>query len=502
MTTTTQRGVPHVTAWPSDKIDGWMDLSADTIGFTAGKALSSPTGQWSIQLLPRQSDSHQGVASLERLARVYQAVGVNSVVSLGMEEPGGIMVGLVDSVTKNRAQLGSQAADGLTISGSCMGKVLSVDQIIKASLITEQQGPFFSAVEEALGADNPVIRDLQGVWGPTTRDGVPTFQGVGVADVITWALENAPSMRVPLFAAMTGGTGRPADFIDTLLSITTWNDARVFAESLSSAEGSVWSFLNRVLDPDFYEVCLQSIPQGARLPSLSLMVRPKPFDEKALEFASVSESPGITWEALRTVVDALENHVIPENEILMKALGVSDAKTISYYQCIASNDLIGNDESVKLGLAYPLVDTFMASRYGMRRYDPRLNLVAGDIGRMADGSMDYDGDVALEVREFRNRAFNWSRLNPFFEEGTIQVAGRDRYRPGDPVFLPDERPKMGNQRGVRYYCPSVQWSWKYGGHYTTTLRLERGHNGGVVDAVKALIAADAPASNPTHFAET
>ena len=55
---------------------------------------------------------------------------------------------------------------------------------------------------------------------------------------------------------------------------------------------------------------------------------------------------------------------------------------------------------------------------------------------------------------------------------------------------------------MTYYCTGVSWEWTHGDNYISALTLDRGHNRGVLTELRRRIEADAPASNPSHFAET
>ncbi len=545
MTTTTQRGIPRVVIWIGNKLSGREDISKDVVQLSATKNLEAPAGQWSLTLMPRQSRKNSDVADLRRLAYLYRSIQLNNVVSIGFDEPGGIMIGLVDSIRRTTSYKGGQARQGLQITGSDLGKGLHVDNIIKASLAVQDLDKYLHDVAVALGPDHPILVDLPGTWGPDSiptvevefegkigkikpETVVPTFIGQSVQTVVDWILEHSAGMRIPLLAEATGGSGFPNEYIGTDFSITTWNDARIWSDTLHMYQGSTWNFIRGILDRDFYEVVIQTSPNGSALANVELVVRPKPFDQPGLpenggqEWAPVEEDPGITWDSLRTFVTNEEYHLIEEHQIHNESLGVTDANTSSYYVVTAQHELIGNPDGLKEGLFYPMVDTYIAKHFGIRSYEARLALVGADVptkltiegpGKTISDAMakeavkgknyeDYDGEVGEQIIEFRNRLFNWNRLAPFYESGEITVHGADKFRPGDPVYHRTALPKLGDQMGLRFYCTAVQWSWSYGQHYTTTLQLTRGHNAGVIKAVKALIDADAPRTNPKHYAVT
>ena len=131
-----------------------------------------------------------------------------------------------------------------------------------------------------------------------------------------------------------------------------------------------------------------------------------------------------------------------------------------------------------------------------------MSLVGGDVQRQADADESYVTEVGEEVRDARGRLLNWYRMNPAFETGSLTVLGRDEYRPGDKVFLPWAHPPAGDEKGMYFYCSAVQWSWTVGQPYTTTMKIERGHNAGSVMAFKIEVVASAPYSNISNLAET
>lgn len=483
---------PRVTVWTSDDLTSAIELDADVVGFTVRATQTAPGQQWSVTLLPRQSVDPSSPANIQRLANLYQTLRPNMVVSIGMERRGGITMGLIDSVQKSVVHVGAITGYGLVVSGSGMGKVLTQDNIIKATLTVQDLPAYTAKVAGALGFDNPTLADLPGVWGPSQRDGVPTFIAQSVPDVIAWALSKVSSMRIPVLAR--GGTGKPGDYFRTDKCLTTWFAKQVWSDGPQDYQGSAWGFIQSILDPDFYECWVDTVPippweteLWPGLPDVHLIVRPKPFDESGAEWAEVKEDPGIGWDSLTTLVEGLQHHDIDRSEVFSEQLGFSDADAFSYFNVTSQHDLIGNAESANLGLFYPLVDLYLAQRHGLRRYDSRLTLVGGDIKRRAGGDGDYTTEVSEAIHEARNRLFNWYRANPWFENGTIQVVGRDNFRPGDPVRLAWALPPIGTDVGMRYYCTGVSWSWQWGGHYLSTLQLNRGHNGAMLDAIDALV---------------
>lgn len=292
--------------------------------------------------------------------------------------------------------------------------------------------------------------------------------------------------------------------------MTTWFANQVFSDAPRDYEGSILGFIRGLLDLDFYECWVDTVPVepwelalSPGIPVVHLVVRPKPFDEIGSEWAATAEDPGIGWDSLRTLVEGLEHHEIEPEEVLQEQLGFSDADALSMYVVTGRHDLLGNTATAGLGWYYPLVDLYAARRFGLRRYNSDLTLVGGDVRTRSTDDSGYVSGLGEAVKEARNRLFNWYRPAPWFESGSIVVAGRDRFRPGDPVRLPRAFPPIGSEIGMRYYCVGVEHAWQWGSHYTSTLQLTRGHNAGMLDAIRLAIQAEGSAAGVLNmFADT
>lgn len=495
---------PKVIMWPDGQQGSRTDLSALTVHLHTQKDVTSPEGKWSLDILPTQG--RKGPLHIGRPSEHLRTIRPNGVVSLGMDQLGGLMLGLIDDVSSERALVGGRATTVLRVSGSDMGKTLARDHIVRSMLTTEEQPDFFAKVAAALGNENPMLQAF-GSLGPKDESGVPRFAGASVQEVVAYILDSAPSMRVPLLACL-GGVGRVSEFILTRNSVTSWNDGRVWGDNPRTYTGTTWDYVKSVIDEDFYEVFIDSTPfRQFDIPDIELIVRPKPFDEPALNFLPTTEATGLSWDQLRTRVRGLTEHDIPESSILQESLGYTDADVFAFFLVTSQNSLGGNPDGLKEGLFYPAVDLAAIQRSGLRSYEGRLSLLAADIVTKAAGTLDYDGEVANEVIEYRNRLFNWYRCNEYFAAGSITVPGRDEYRAGEPVLLrhavaPRAMAPLATPipKGLRFYAPSVSHDWSTGGMYTTTMQLMRGHNADTILRAKTDFLLASPASNPTGIA--
>lgn len=501
-----RRGPPKVFIWvryPLQKNETKIDVSKDVMAFKVSKALGQPTGSFSITLLPRQRNG-SNVANLRAPDLYYRSIRPNSLVSIGFEEKGGIMLGMVDRVARTRNMSGPQGGQTIVITGRDIGKFLVNDNIIKSMMSAKSFGIYEPEITAALGPDHPILLDLLGVWAPRNKTGEPTFVGVGLDKVVQFILEQTPSMKVPVLSEL--GTKTPAEFIgeNSIFTVTPLDDDQVFKDKAKSYQGNIWNFIWSSLDADLYEMWIDSVPDDSQ-PAFArplLILRPKPFDEPGLQFAETKENLKFDWKGLTTLVESKTHHEILEDEILQESLGFDDSQSYSYYQITSQHDLMGSPEGEQMGLAFPLIDFHNARNYGLKAYNTRLVNAGADVTSNREDPKGYEQKTRLRVQEVRNRLFNWYRLNPYFETGSITVPGRDSFRIGDPVFLPHQWGPVGEGRGMRYYCTHVEWSWTFGGHYTSTLGLTRGHNDTMLDQLGLEIAAEGASyipPNPDNF---
>lgn len=498
---TVERVRPRIVCWPSNDVDDKIDLSGDVLGFTATNAINTPAGSFSLTLSPRPSGP-SGLGRVERTSDLGRRIRPNAVISIGYRYAGGIMIGLVSSVTESMTLVGGRTQRTLTISGHSMGRLLTQDTIVNALLVGPDSEDFRKQVEKVVGPNNPVLGLVTGLRGPLRGrgdDAVNTFAGADVRSVVRWILTNVPTMRLPIMGTLYGDPN-PGAWIytdrtvkgQTLPNVTTWNDARVWSDAMSVYNGNVWGYLTSAVDLDFYDVFLDTRRSdvGDEVPDIDLIMRPKPFDCAAWETTRtpVREQTGLTWDDLRTRITGAEHHVLPLDVVHQASLTVSEDEIYSWYQVTCDYDPMHNSDAQALGLAYPMLDLYAMQRWGVRPYNARLALLGADIERKSSADDDaYTGAMIDEVREFRNRLVNWHRYNAWLVSGTVVVDLDDDIRPGDPVYLPWAEPTIGTEQGLRFYCTAVTWSWSIAAAPTCTLTLSRGSNPGMIDAIQQKI---------------
>ena len=503
-----RRAQPYVTCWPSNNIDDKIDLSADVLSFTATNAITAPVGTFTVVVSPRPAGP-SGLGRVDQASDLGRRIRQNAVVSIGYRFRGGIMIGLVSSVSETMSVVGGRTQRTVTISGHTMARLLTQDTIVNALLVGPDSETFRQQVEQVVGAQNPVLGLVTGLRGPLRGrgdDAVNTFIASSVRDVVRWILNNVPTMRLPILGTLYGDPN-PGAWIytdrtvsgQTLPNVTTWNDARIWSDALSVYNGNVWGYLTSAIDLDFYDIFLDTRRSdvGDEVPDIDLIVRPKPFDSPGWETSRtpVREETGLTWDDLRTRITGDEHHVLTLDVVHSATLGVSESEIFSWYQVTCDYDPMHNSDTQAIGLAYPMIDLYALQRWGVRPYNARLALIGADTSKKANADDDaYTGAVIDEVIEYRNRLVNWHRYNAWLVSGSVTVDLDDDIRPGDPVYLPWAEAPVGEERGLRFYCTSVTWSWSLGMAPTSTLTLTRGSNPNMIEAIKAKIRDEANVS--------
>jgi len=499
---------PRLTLWTGADVKAdRVDLTEAALSFQVSKSLEAPAGSWSVNLLT-QGSLRTRTTAWRQILDLYTRNLSNAPVSIGIDQPGGIMLGLVSGKAQQLGRRGfsGPASSTLSLSGQDLGKVFTQDNVIRGglNLTSEKSSAYLTGIKNALGEESPFYHSFLDVLGPVNRydpDAAPTFQGQSVLDVVTWILASVGSMRIPLLGRAYGGDGRLSSYIRTTDCVTSGDADRVWNDGLSTFQGSVWSFLQQVLDPDLYEMRIDSKPVGTDgVPLPHLVIRPRPFDEPRWAALNAGDAYGITWNELRTFVEKRANHTITDAEILDASFNVSDAEVYNHYTVIAKHELIGNQEANNRGLSYPATDTGSVRIFGARAMQAHLGLVGGDVAAAQAKNPDYTGELARQVREQRNRLLNWHRFQPFFESATVTVPGRDEYRPGDPVLLADRPAHLASSKdrdtgadlGMRYYCTAVSWRYSPAGGYESTLTLERGHNDALLREASRILDASGP----------
>lgn len=508
--TVQQSGRPIVGAWLRD--GGFELLSGLTIAFQISESMTPPNN-FVITLAPSQGK--QSPASIVALDRLSKRLRPNSVVAIGFERSGDLFLGLVSSCkrTINRSGSGEGSSSVVVITGQdLVGKALTRDNIILSLLSETADAAFFAHCKAVFGPNHPLLVQMQSQFGPTGGPGAPDrgsayWSSRTIAEAVQWIVSSVPALVIPMLRQF-GGTGHIGDYL-TVDLVAGWNDGRLWTESPQTFSGNLLGFIRSAIDQDFYEVFTTSVPNQTDLPSAVLVVRPKPYDDPILRFAPVLDDPGIAWPALKTRIDGKTDHIVRNSDIHVEDVEFADDSTFAWYTCSAVYDLLGNSEQDSQGLRWPLIDTYAATSFGATAYQAQSTLIS-DPDEQVEGDPASTADITKRVFGLRNRLFNWHRLNAWFLNGSVTMAGRPKIRVGDPVRFVDWQAPLGQPDinlgkdigGIRAYIVSVNHQWELGGTYTTTIQFTRGYNTGYLRAVLDIIKKDAAlyGVTPLHYA--
>ena len=508
---TMQSRIPRIHAWTGTAGLSQIDISRHCIAFSCRKDVASHMGQFSLTLIPSVTHDQRTVAISERISLpwLFRLLEPNTPVSIGFDVSGGIMLGLVRSRDYTHVAVNGQVTVGLVVSGLDFGVALN-DELIYMAVTTAYQQRWEAAIKSVLGEDHPILRDVLEPLGVVRKgadgrpdDPAPTLENASVKEIVDLIVHNVATMRIPILKDTFGGDGSIAGTLDAETYVSSYQNDRVYCSSLFRQESTVIGFINSILDKDFYELRLDSYPRsGSAIPQPCLIIRPKPFDEatqRSPEWPSVTIEDGIGWNALATFVNAREHHEIRPDSVLNMQIGTSSDEAFDYYVVVNNNEVGATDMDVQAGRINPLLDLFMAQRFGNRRYESHRAMTNGNPYKMDEsGGKDVTEWDAIRsgAIESRSRLFRWYRGNPWFLNGRVTVIGKDEYRAGDPVFLPMLEDVLSGEKGVRFYASSVTHEWSLGGAYTCTLGIQRGHGSGFHAALVNMIREVMPDSVP------
>lgn len=473
---------PYVRAFTASGRDVILDEL--TVAISGQKSINDWAGAFAVEILP-QAKSGFSPTNTFMVREFYKAISPGDIISLGMESPHDLMLGIVDKVYKRKVT-GEKTTTSLVIQGRDFGKILLEDNIVYAPLVfDENRNRFIDALQQLYGNKHPILRGYIPLWGPGDRFPKRQFEEVTINEAIDFVIENAITLQVqlpkgyqsaiiPEVTARSAVPGHsPADLV-------------YMAGGPATYDGTIANFLNRILDKPFYEGWVDTKTRGSGssiIPVPYIRVRPTPFDEFELNNFAREKfffDDRFSWDSTKTWVDEKPYHEITEDDILEKALGVTDLEVKSFYTVTLEREVVGTAVQELKGLSFPILDVWAAKKYGMRALREK-SLHVNDRSPIAS--------TPELVRRKRNQMFNWFRMNPDFESGRIRIPGKDKIKIGDRVALMEEigRDDSGGPKDpMVFYLPSLSFSWKSGSPgqvnemYSMILNLTRGHTKGMV----------------------
>lgn len=480
----------------STESDVSENLSNCVVGFQVQKNMNQLAGSFQIILAPKATQDGS-FTSPKTLSYIYRNVTPMDLISIGIESEGGMMLGLVDNVSKNRTVYNNQVNQTISIRGRDMGKLLIADNTMFAP--SADSGYIARLIEKLKSSgiigdsedvtEHPLVNMFSENRAPVWIDSKGgdigrTFIGKKIDEAIEYVLKSLSSLRIKVTFE-----GKKDVSAHELFStkITTRDGDQVATQSHNSYIGSLANLLYAIIDRDFYELFVETIEGNA-----VLVVRPKPFDRKGDKITSVgggfktlSKDDSHLWNNLKTFVDELNYHEISEEDIIQLNLGVSDYEALSMYVQNTRQTLIGHLYE-QAGMFFPMLDVFALKRYGLKRKETISNLIPVE----TEGKNIKDQDeIEDRIKGFRDRTFNWYRYNPIMESGSVIVRGHDNYKLGDPVKLVDEIAQNG-EIGIKAYLVGYSHSWQFGQPFLTNLQLIRGENEKLLENYRKLTDAD------------
>ena len=470
------------------------NLANYVVSFQTQKHMNNLAGMFQMNLLPRFSSTNN-VSEPDALSFCYKNIHPMDLISIGIEEDGGIMLGIVDNVFKTKMNYNNQVRRGITVRGRDFGKLLIEDntlyvpsaslafihklklKLMRYGIINDDQDISSHPLVNMSHANRaPKAFDQEG-----TEIG-RTFINRTPKEAIEYVLKSLTSLR--LGYDFDGERNMPA--YKLIESNISHRDGDLIAvESHNRFNGSIANFLYNLIDRDFYEIFIETYTENRSV----LIVRPKPFDrdgDKVMTWSGkqkqITKDDDHVWDSLKTLLDKKEYHEIEEKDIIQSGMGVSDYEAFSLIIHNTRQVLMGQVME-SFGEFFPLVDMFALQKYGLRHLKSNTQLASFQF--KDDGNIKDQDKVEFRLLGNRDRLWNWNRYNTILESGNVTVRGHDYYKLGDRIYLKDELAKNG-ERGILAYCVGYSQRWQWGQNFLTTLNLIRGENGKLLNDFKEL----------------
>lgn len=474
------------------------EIMLDPQMISGHKSIDSMAGNFEIRV---SSDFNSvNLSSHSSRSSLFEILRPMDVISIGIERPDGLMLGIVENIFETKSG-GSTGQRLITIKGSDFGKILQQDNIVFAPLTVDLEGQvdkvnlFEAAVKQAFGNNHPLTRSLSATWGPITPMQTLGFENVDIQVAVDFVLKNGISLSVIPFFNQSANTPLGEIFRKEITSRPT--DKVLLSANAAQYDGNIANFLKRLLDGPFYECWVdtflditQPLPVQPQ-PMPVLRIRPTPFDEENLNFVGTDYviDPMFSWENLKTWITQEPYHRFQPEDLQNENLGISDYEALSFYTVNFTKEPIGTPFQELHGVSFPLLDIYMAKKYGLRPI------------RVSSQHLHVDPDIPTpqQIRNKRNQIFNWHRMNPEFLSGTVNILGRDDIRVGDRLAY--FKLKKQEKDPILFYIKSLGFSWNVGQEYNMSLALTRGHSQKMVNNLKEEITTESALSNIPDMVE-
>lgn len=488
---------PTVLAFTRDEV---LDLSPLVTALNGRKSIHNLAGSFNIELLPEKTS---GVTSTRAIKEIYAKLSPMDVITIGMQNPHGLVMGIIDNSYKSDSG-GPRARAGIGLKCRDFGKLFLQDSLVYSPIGEAQSnGPFDKALKAVFGQNSPLLRFFEQYWRAETLRKNKGFQIYTVKEAFNFLLDNAFTIEIDL--PLQGGFKFPVEG-KIRKDITAREGDRLYTDLGATYDGSVANLIMRQLDREFYEVWVDSMPPkstGTETVNAApvFRVRPTPFDEERLNFTGLTLDPQFTWDNTLTYIHQKPYHVLDGQKIRNIDLGRSDHDMKSFYLMHETRSFYNQPYMEQRGTAWPLIDRYAAKRYGLKDFRAQsimLNVDKNESVLPLENVTGIDpenilGDLDRTTRERflekliekRNRLFNWHRMNAHFESGTVRIQGNELIRVGDRVALPEEIAPDGSggiDDPMVYYVTDISWSWRVKRDFEMVLSLSRGHNKSMIES--------------------
>lgn len=510
------------------------DWSKHVASMSISKTVSGNPGTFEISLAPFPDYDMDSITKEEIEGAVYSLIKPMDVIHIGMRwfnpetkrmEEYIPMWGIVDNVYKSKSQSGNGVRREIKIRGRDATKLMIEDNVVFAPLMAES-----AKLKEMFGDRVEFLNYIRGyVKGDDTRN---VFLDSPAVDALYWVLRNMPATNVALES-----NGKVTGIRDYMMAnLSSFKEDIILEPTLTQFSGSVMNYLRELVDEQFYELWVDTIPltdhdsgEGSAVPVL--IVRPKPFDfawdvdnnGKPLSRWAGKQlgTNGIADVELPFFEDVVsptlgKNVTVLEAEILSKDLGVSDYEVQTFYNLIASKDVIGANLFGTYGYWMSLLDVTAMKAYGVRpmqgssrmfwgSFEATHDVVAAaaknlsegkltssgyvqwDIPNLGDANKDPNVGIAMDafVQKRRDMLWRWNRYNQILESGTVTINGKP-VSVGCKVEMPEEyskgyvdpNGKLVKNQGMTFYCVGYTHRYQFGNTpaWTTSLNVIRGYN--------------------------
>lgn len=430
----------------------------DVISITTTNSINSPSGAFSVELV--------WAGTTDRPV-YYDFIRPMDIAIIYLDGEVTTMVGMIDTVSRNRSIAGGRVQRSITISGRSLGSIWEFDLV-----------KYF---EYTVGIPDELLdRNLNLQSGNIKLD----FFGQNAITAIKTLYKSLPAIDIPF----NGKTIK--DYIDVGSELFVKKDEVLYNLNHDPYMGSVFDYFRIYIGQPFNEIWTESKDD-----KLYLRMRPTPFNVSFLgkhalgknksiptvtenEDGKVVDATPTSWENIKswnwklskdivsvvtsthtgkeTARGTIPFHEIEKSDVIQETLTRTHINSYSIYGVLPVDRLYGNVPEYQA--LPPLIIKEDYAFFGSRDYIVRIGFIPLKI----NGGLEDTADKIF--KNYRNLLYLWNKDNHRFENGTLTIKGNPYICVGDKIIY----------NGNEYYMTKVQHNWRYGKAMTTTLTAERG----------------------------